>query len=299
MAFDKEQYKEEYPFESHYFTQPSGFKQHYVDEGSGTPFLMVHGNPSWSFLYRDMIKAFRDSYRCIAPDHIGCGLSDKPTYGNYPFTLKERIDDLERLIDSLNLTEPINIAVHDWGGAIGMGYAVRHPDRINKIVILNTAAFGLPSDSPFPAAIWAFRFTGIGPFLNYYFNAFSFIASHTCSVKGMSKKIRHGFRAPYDSAANRTATTEFVLDIPVYEGDRSWNELKKLENGLPILQSKPMIVCYGRRDFCFNRYFYNEWQRRFPNAEYHTFNAGHYTLEDAGDEIFPLVKEFFSKSSNN
>jgi haloalkane dehalogenase len=297
MAFNKELYKEEYPFKSNYFTQPSGFKQHYLDEGQGTPFLMVHGNPSWSFLYRDMVKAFRDNFRCIVPDHIGCGLSDKPVKGEYPFTLKERIDDLERLINSLNLTEPINIAVHDWGGAIGFGYAGRHPDKVNKLVVLNTAAFGLPSDSPFPAAIWAFRHTKIGELFNYYFNAFSFIASHTCSIKGMSRKIRHGFRAPYDSIAHRTATSEFVLDIPLQKGDRSWDELKKVEEGLQLLQNKPIIVCYGRRDFCFNRYFYNEWKRRFPNAEYHTFNAGHYTLEDAGPEIFELVKKFLSEKT--
>lgn len=300
MAFDKNQYKDEYPFSSNYFTQPSGFKQHYLDEGNGKPFLMVHGNPSWSFLYRDMVKAFRDDYRCIVPDHIGCGLSDKPRKGQYSFTLKERIDDLERLIeDRLRITEPINLAIHDWGGAIGMGYAVRHPEKINNIVVLNTAAFGLPSDCPFPAAIWAFRHTKIGELLNYYFNAFSFIASHTCSVKGMSRKIRHGFRAPYDSISHRIATTEFVLDIPLQQGDRSWEELKKLEAGLPLLQNIPMIVCYGRRDFCFNRHFFNEWKRRFPKAEYHTFNAGHYTLEDAGQEIFELVKKFFEKNNSS
>lgn len=295
MAFDKELYKDEYPFGSHYFTQPSGFKQHYLDEGEGTPFLMVHGNPTWSFLYRNMVKAFKDNHRCIVPDHIGCGLSDKPNNKEYPFTIKERIDDLERLIDSLNLKKPINLAIHDWGGVIGMGFAARHPEKINKIVVLNTAAFGLPADCPFPAAIWAFKHTKIGELCNYYLNAFSFIASHTCSVKGMSRKIRQGFRAPYDSVNNRTATSEFVLDIPLQPGDRSWEELKKLENALPSLQCKQMIVCYGRRDFCFNRHFFNEWKRRFPNAEYHTFNAGHYTLEDAGTEIFDLVKGFFSK----
>ena len=295
MAFNKELYKEEYPFESRYFIQPSGLKQHYLDEGAGAPFLMVHGNPSWSFLYRKMVKAFKEGYRCIVPDHIGCGLSDKPTKKDYSFTIKERIDDLERLIDSLNITEPLNIAVHDWGGVIGLGYAVRHPEKIGKIVVLNTAAFGLPAEAPFPSAIWAFRFTKLGELLNYCFNAFSFIASWTCSIKGMSRKIRHGFRAPYDCIKNRVATSEFVLDIPLAPTDRSWNELKKVEEGLSLLQNKPMIICFGRRDFCFNRYFFNEWKRRFPNAERHTFNAGHYVLEDAGDEIFKLIKTFFNK----
>lgn len=110
----------------------------------------------------------------------------------------------------------------------------------------------------------------------------------------MSRKIRHGFRAPYDTVAHRTATSEFVLDIPLQPGDRSWDELKKLEAGLDNLQDKPMIICYGRRDFCFNRYFFNEWKKRFPKADCHTFNAGHYTLEDAGEEIFGLVRNFLA-----
>jgi hypothetical protein len=111
MAFIKENYKEEYPFKSNYFTHKSGLMQHYVDEGNGQPFLMVHGNPSWSFLYRDMIKSFMGDYRCIAPDHIGCGLSEKPDNTVFPYTLKAHIDNLEALIDSLNLTQPLVIAV--------------------------------------------------------------------------------------------------------------------------------------------------------------------------------------------
>ncbi|MCK9457293.1 MAG: alpha/beta fold hydrolase [Candidatus Riflebacteria bacterium] len=295
MAFIKENYKEEYPFKSNYFTHKSGLMQHYVDEGNGQPFLMVHGNPSWSFLYRDMIKSFMGDYRCIAPDHIGCGLSEKPDNTVFPYTLKAHIDNLEALIDSLNLTQPLVIAVHDWGGAIGMGYAVRHPEKVSKLVILNTAAFRLPNGCAFPWPIWAFRHTEIGPELNRKLNAFSFIASLTCSIKGMSKKIRDGFVAPYDSPQNRVATTEFVLDIPLNPGDRSYEELLKTENGLETLKEKPMIICFGRRDFCFNRHFYNEWVKRFPFAEKHTYNAGHYLLEDAGDEIFKTVKCFLER----
>ena len=292
MAFNTENFKDIYPFKNNYFNHGE-FKQHYVDEGQGEPILMVHGNPSWSFLYRDMIKAFRDTHRMIAPDHIGCGLSDKPAKTNFPYQLKNHIDNLEKLVKSLNLTQKITLVIHDWGGAIGMGFAVRNPEMIKRLVILNTAAFRLPSDCPFPWPIWGFRHTKFGPWFNTNFNAFSWIASHTCSIKGMSPKIKEGFRAPYDCPENRVATTQFVLDIPLGPKHESWNELMKIEKGLEKFQQTPAIICFGRKDFCFSRPFYNEWKRKLPNAYAHSFHAGHYVLEDAGDEIFDLMQDFF------
>ena len=297
LAFNTEEFKDLYPFANHFFTQRSGFRQHYLDEGKGQPMVMVHGNPSWSFLYRDMVKAFRDDYRCIAPDHLGCGLSDKPETGAFTYTLKEHVDNLEALIDSLNLSEPLNLVVHDWGGAIGMGYATRHPDKVRRLVILNTGAFRLPADCPFPWPLWLFRNSQLGACINRKLNAFSFVASHTCTVKSLSRKIRHGFRAPYDNPGNRVATTRFVQDIPLAPGDPSYDELLRIENGLAALTSKPAIILFGRKDFVFGRYFYNEWRQRFPDAEAHSFHAGHYLLEDVGDKVFGLVRAFFARNA--
>lgn len=294
LAFNTEEFKDLYPFANRYYTHRSGHRQHYLDEGQGQPFVMVHGNPSWSFLYRDMVKAFRGDYRCIAPDHIGCGLSDKPGLDAFSYTLKEHVDNLEALIDSLELKEPVNLAVHDWGGAIGMGYATRHPEKVRRLVILNTGAFRLPASCPFPWPLWLFRNSSLGACLNRKFNAFSFIASHTCTVTPLSRKVRHGFRAPYDCPANRVATTRFVQDIPMAPGDPSYDELLRIENGLAGLAAKPALICFGRKDFVFGRHFFNEWKTRFPHAETHSFHAGHYVLEDAGDQIFRLVRAFFA-----
>lgn len=294
LAFNTNEFKDLYPFDSHFFTHQSGIRQHYLDEGNGEPFVMVHGNPSWSFLYRDMVKSFRDSFRCIVPDHIGCGLSEKPGLDTFGYKLEQHVDNLEALIESLDLKTPINLAVHDWGGAIGMGYATRHPDKIKRLIILNTGAFRLPADCPFPWPIWLFRNTDLGAFLNQTFNAFSFIASHTCSIKGLSRKVRMGFRAPYDTPANRVATTRFVQDIPLVDSDPSYAELVRIEEGLAALKNKPAIICFGRKDFVFSRYFFNEWKQRFPQAQAHSFHAGHYVLEDAGDQIFRLVRAFFA-----
>ncbi|MDD3149097.1 MAG: alpha/beta fold hydrolase, partial [Candidatus Riflebacteria bacterium] len=275
MAFNTEEFKDLYPFANHFFSHKTGFRQHYVDEGKGEPFIMVHGNPSWSFLYRDMIKEFSNTCRCIAPDHIGCGLSDKPGLEAFGYTLREHVDNLEALIESLDLKEPVNLAVHDWGGAIGMGYATRHPEKIKRMIILNTAAFRLPAACPFPWPIWLFRNTDLGASLNQTFNAFSFIASHTCSIKGLNRKVRHGFRAPYDSPANRVATTRFVQDIPLSTADASYDELLRIETGLAKLADKPALVCFGRKDFVFGRHFFDEWKMKLPQAEFHSFHAGH------------------------
>jgi haloalkane dehalogenase len=235
--------------------------------------------------------------RTIAPDHIGCGLSEKPSKDKFSYRLEDHINNLERLLDSLNLDQPVNLAVHDWGGAIGMGYATRHPDKIKRLIVMNTAAFRLPEGCPFPWPIWLFRNTKCGEFLNNQFNAFALIASYTCAIKGLSNSVRKGFVAPYDSAANRVATTRFVQDIPLVETDPSYNELLKIENSLEKLKSKPMLICFGRKDFVFNRYFFNEWKKRFPQARAHSFHAGHYLLEDVGPRVFSIMKNFFERQS--
>ena len=130
--------------------RPSGAELHYLDEGQGEPVVMVHGNPTWSFYYRKLVEALRRSTATIVPDHIGCGLSDKPDDDRYDYTLERRVADLESLLDHLGVDRGITLVVHDWGGMIGMGFAARHPERIARLVILNTAAFHLPPRSRFP-----------------------------------------------------------------------------------------------------------------------------------------------------
>jgi pimeloyl-ACP methyl ester carboxylesterase len=114
---------------------------HYIDEGQGDPVVMVHGNPTWSFYYRDLARALKDAgHRVIAMDHVGMGLSDKPSDARYEYTLRNRLRDVERLLSSLELG-PVTLVVHDWGGAIGLGWALRDPARVKALVITNTAAF--------------------------------------------------------------------------------------------------------------------------------------------------------------
>lgn len=281
------------PFKRHFFSR-NGNKMHYINEGQGEPVVMVHGNPSWSFYYRNLVSALKATHQCIVPDHIGCGLSDKPDDSGYDYTLKNRIDDLEALLDSLNINENITLVVHDWGGMIGMGYAARYPERIKRLVILNTGAFHLPEAKPFPWPLWICRNTLLGTFLVRGFNAFSSIASYVgVKRKPMSADVRAAYVAPFNSWANRISTLRFVQDIPLRVGDRNYELVSEIDASLPQFENVPTVICWGLKDFVFDKHFLATWRQHLPNATVHEFSdCGHYILEDASDEVIAHIRDF-------
>ena len=289
--------KAHYPFTGHTLDL-DGLSYHYLDEGAGDPVVMVHGNPSWSFYYRNLVLALRGSYRCIVPDHIGCGFSDKPGDDRYDYTLSRRIDDLERLIDSLGLVGKITLVLHDWGGMIGMGYASRHPERIGRIVLLNTAAFHMPKNKIFPLGLKICRDTALGTLLVRGFNAFSVGASIVgCKKNPMSDDLQRAYRSPYNSWGNRIATLRFVQDIPLVPGDRNYDLVSEIAAALDRFADLPISIFWGELDFVFDTSFLAEWMRRFPKAELHSYpDAGHYILEDLKDEVVPLIAEFLKRT---
>ncbi|NKF50343.1 alpha/beta fold hydrolase [Shewanella sp. WXL01] len=284
------------PFKQNYLDL-NGNKMHYLNEGEGEPVVMVHGNPSWSFYYRNLVSALSENHRCIVPDHIGCGMSDKPDDANYDYTLKQRIDDLETLLDSLGVKDNITLVVHDWGGMIGTGFAARYPERIKRLVYLNTAAFHLPKSKPFPWALWICRDTLLGTALVRGFNAFSSIASYVgVKRKPMDKATRKAYVAPFNNWKNRISTLRFVQDIPLKPEHRNYDLVTEIGDSLKQFQQTPTLVCFGLRDFVFDAHFYAEWQERMPYAEFHEFaDCGHYILEDASEEVIGLIKGFIEK----
>ena len=151
----------------------SGLNLHYLDEGQGEPVVMVHGNPTWSFYYRRLVERLSPVYRTVVPDHIGCGYSDKPDDARYAYTLASRVDDLEALLDDLGIDRNVTLVMHDWGGMIGMTYAARHPERIARLVVMNTAAFHMPRAKSLPWALGVCRDTPIGSWLVRGLNAFA------------------------------------------------------------------------------------------------------------------------------
>ena len=286
----EDQFKELYPFESN-FLDRDGLKYHYIDEGEGDPIVMVHGNPTWSFYYRELIKSFSGTHRVVVPDHIGCGFSDKPQ--DYDYCLKNHIDNLEALIESLDL-DKITLVVHDWGGAIGSGYAVRHPEKISKIVVFNTAAFLLP-DIPFRIRVC--RIPLLGALAVRGFNAFAGAAvSMACKNKAkMTPAVKDGFLRPYNNWANRIATHRFVLDIPLKPSHPTWDTMVEIQEKLSLFKDTPVLVCWGMKDFCFSKVFLDKWREVWPHADYHCYeDAGHYVILDKEDEVIQEMNRFLS-----
>lgn len=280
-----------FPFRRNFFETPDG-AMHYVDEGSGERgnVVLFHGNPTWSFLWRDLIKALAArGFRCIAPDHIGMGLSDKPAKF---LRLADRIAHAEALIASLGLKK-FSLCVHDWGGAIGFGVAVHAPERIEKIVASNTAAF---RSKAIPRRIALCKIPGFGPFLIKTFNAFALPATRMAVRRRLAPAVRAGFLFPFPTPRSRTAIANFVRDIPLSTAHPSMKTLVEIETALPRLADKPMMLPWGGADFCFGKVFFDEWKERFPRAEaIYRPDAGHYLLEDAGDALVPAITEFLSR----
>jgi cis-3-alkyl-4-acyloxetan-2-one decarboxylase len=299
MKFDVEQiynWRELYPFESH-TTKINGRNYHYIDEGEGPTILMVHGNPTWSFYWRNLIHAFRKNYRVIAVDHIGCGLSDKPTASEYDFTLRSRIDDLKALVEELDLTD-ITLTAHDWGGAIGMGVAGELPERFSRFVLMNTGAF---HGEKCPLRIRVCRIPLLGKIAVQGFNGFSAAAvKMAVSRTRLSKLVAKGLLAPYDSWANRLAVHQFVVDIPLSKGHRSWDTLQKVEDGLTQFRDHPVCLIWGMKDWCFTPRFLERFQGFFPNAQVQKIqDAGHYVVEDASDDVIETMAAFLAANADS
>jgi haloalkane dehalogenase len=295
MAFDREQFSDLYPFAGHWL-QRDGLRLHYLDEGAGEPVLCLHGNPTWSFYYRGVVAALRDRYRVIAPDHIGCGLSDKPEDAHYDYTLQSRVRDVEALLEQLGVEENLTLVLHDWGGMIGMAVAVHRPERIARIVLMNTAAFAPAADWRMPLRLRMARVPAVGSLLVRGLNAFAAGAARMATVKGTPARIRAAYVAPYDSWATRIATLRFVQDIPWSPADRSYPLFKSVEARLHELADRHMLILWGERDFVFDVSFLREWRRRFPGAESHSYaDAGHYLLEDAGDDAVRRIRDFLER----
>ncbi len=279
----------DYPFPSKYL-KINGYRLHYIDEGEGPVIVLVHGNPTWSYYYRRLISLLSTSNRVIALDHLGCGFSDKP--GRYNYNLENHIGNLTTLLQSLEI-EKCSLIVHDWGGTIGMGYAVRYPESIEKVVILNTAAF---RSQRIPFRIRVCRWPLLGKILVRGCNGFAWPATFMAVSRPMKKNVAAAFIAPYDSWKNRVAVHAFVKDIPLRSSHPSYRTLVEVENGLRLLKELeiPILILWGGKDFCFNTYFFDEWCQRFPEAEkYYYEHAGHYILEDAFEELEPKFRSFF------
>lgn len=280
-----------YPFTSQ-FLPWDGPRYHYLDEGSGLPLLMVHGNPTWSFYWRNLVLGLRERYRAVVPDHIGCGLSDKPA--DYPYRLTQHVANLVRLIEHLDLRS-LTLLAHDWGGPIGLGAALQVPQRVARVILFNTGAYPPPY---VPLRIRLCRTPVVGPWAIRRWNLFARAAltMAVCRRERMTPAVRAGLLAPYDSWEHRVAIHRFVADIPLTRRHPTWQALAEIEAGLPTLADRPVALIWGMRDWCFRPACLERFVRVFPQAEIHRLDdAGHYVIEDAYERILPLVGQFLEQ----
>ncbi len=283
----------EYPFASHTLAVNGG-DLHYLDEGpKDAPVLVcLHGNPTWSFYWRKVVQHFAPTMRVVVPDHMGCGMSDRPQHWSY--RLADHVDNVQALLDHLDI-DTFSLAVHDWGGAIGMGVATERPDAIDRLIVTNTAAF---RSTDIPLSIASLRIPVFGPIAVLQFNAFASVATFRAVERKLSAEAKAGLLAPYSSPHDRIATLRFVQDIPMKSNHPSWQRLVRIEDKLVQLKSKPMLLLWGDADFCFTPKFRAHWQALFPEATVHAWSdVGHYVMEDAPERVLPLMERFLTPAS--
>ena len=289
-----------YPFTPRRFEVRPGIEMSFLDEGprDGEVVVMLHGNPSWSYYWRHLVSGLSDKYRCIVPDHVGMGLSDKPDDAagaspHYDYTLQSRIDDVDALLEHLGIDGPITLVVHDWGGMVGFGWALLDPTRVRRLVITNTASFPLPAQKPMPWQIAMGRHSRLGGWLIRRFNLFARGAAAFGTRRKLPNEVKQAYSGVYDGWANAIATLRFMQDSPLDADDRAWPLLAATEKQLPGYADRPVFIGWGLRDFVFDRHFLAGFTRALPQAEVHAFDdAGHYVMEDKHEVLVPVIRAF-------
>lgn len=275
-----------YPFAAHTLPLPQG-QLHYVDEGQGEPIVFVHGTPTWSFVWRQQLKALSRKYRCIAPDHLGFGLSDKPKGHTFAFTPDAHADNLEQLIAHLQLKN-ITLVVHDFGGPIGLRYAVRHPENVKRLVVLNTWMWSLENEKQM-MKISNFLSGGIGRFL-YLQLGFSprlLLPKGYANKKHLTKEVHQHYLKVFRSPEERLGTWHFAKALQqssVYFANL-WEQRRQLA-------SIPMLILWGEKDSLLPLHFLENWKEAFPDASVKTFTAGHFVQEEKGGEVADAIAAF-------
>lgn len=278
-----------YPFVDRWMNI-DGHEVHYVDEGHGPVLLMLHGNPTWSFLYRNIIVDLRKHFRCIAVDYPGFGLSQaKP---GYAFRPEEHSRVVEKLVSELNLQEML-IMVQDWGGPIGLGLAGRMPERVRGLVIANTWAWPAQGD---PDLEGFAKFMGgpIGSFLIRFFNVFVNVLLPLGVGSKLSKEVMRAYRGPFLARAARTPVANFPKEILA-----SKDYLARVEAGLAALADKPALILWGAKDMAFKTKERLRFEQLFLNHRTVILeNAKHYIQEDSPQLVSKEIRDWAAQAKN-
>lgn len=282
-----------YPFTSRW-QEVEGLPVHYVDEGEGPNLLFLHGNPTWSFLYRDVIRGLADSYRCLALDYPGMGMSGKPRdfgRGDYGFTPAEHSRVVEGFVEALDLRD-LTLMVQDWGGPIGIGFAARCPERVARLVIGNTWAW--PAEE-FDMKLFS-TLLGLGPgrVAVMSFNLFVERLLPMGCERELAPEVMAAYRAPYPKRADRAPTAVFPRAIV-----KSRPYLAEVVQALDVLADKPVRIIWGKKDKAFRKRELERWKRIFPDARVRVLeDAGHFIQEDAPEAIVEEIRKFMAPAED-
>lgn len=289
--------KKNYPFESKFFTLKDGYRMHYVDEGAGEVLVFAHGNPTWSFLYRKFIQHYAQrGFRAVAMDHIGFGLSDKPTDKNY-YTLARHIGNYSQLIEHLGLRD-VSLIMQDWGGPISMGYATQNPSAIKRLIILNTWAFVQSYAVPVPLWFSLLMKPGIGEFVYGTLNLFvNFMLPYLGTVQRVPKDIMASYRFPFLNPANRRGIVQFPRMIPANMDHPEAPTMARIEENLKELTNKPAVLIWAKKDLAFSLEIAAHWKTLLPNIQGPRVieKAGHFLQEDAPEQIIRYMDQFLEQ----
>jgi len=279
-----------FPFEPR-FVSVGDVRLHYVDEGprDAAPILMLHGNPTWSYMYREPIARLTErGHRCVAFDHMGFGRSDKPAEPRR-YRLAAHVENAVALLDELDLND-VTLVLHDWGGPIGLGAALDRTERIRAVVAMNTWAWELPSF--LPPFLRQFRTEGLGELLALGGNLFVESIPGGMVRRDTDPQMMDAYRAPFPDYWSRIGTLAFPRDVPLTERDPSAAAIARIQKGLSQLQ-QPLLLVWGMRDRVFQPVFIDQWRELVPGAQLvKVEDAGHYLVEDRPDAVADAVDEF-------
>ena len=277
------------PFQSRFVTV-AGHKMHYVDEGTGPVVLCLHGNPTWCYFYRNLIRELRGSFRLIAPDFLGCGLSDR-TPGK-KWKAIDRINQLEEFVTTLGI-DRFSIVMHDWGGPLGTGFMLRRLEKVDRIVYLNTT---LTETEALPGFIKIAATPVIGKLFTRHTDTFVRLTTSMGAYTKLTPEVKEGYRAPYTTRQRRDAIWDFVEDIPFDASHPTYQQMVDIAAGLPKVAEKPVKIVWGLQDPCFHREMLSKVAAHFPKAELLEIpEASHLVLDDAPKIAIPAIQEFLSR----
>ena len=290
-----------WPFAARFCDQ-AGFRQHYVDEGAGRPLILLHGQPTWGYIWRRFIPPLSATNRVIVPDHMGFGKSETPADASY--TLSTHVGNLAALIETLDLRD-VTLVMQDWGGPIGIGYAVRHPERVHSLVLMNTlCGYGAAGRRDLPNPLDSPWFTWVreGLHTGRTQSVLSQLGSTILSVMqiiGLERLDRvddtfiRAYAAPFAQPEDCRGAIEFPLDLAL---GRVRDYVRDGAPGVPALRGKPAILIEGMRDRAIlPAIAIADFQGLWPaGSVIQVPEAGHYIQEDAPEIAIPLLQAFLS-----